>query len=278
MGLPAKMPQVDLSSHAAVFERAAATYDRVGVSYFADIGRRLVDAARLQLGESVLDIGCGRGAVLDPASEAVGPGGHAVGVDLAPTMVALTAADLADRPQVAVRQADAASLPEDLGTFDAVLSSLVLFFCDDPAAVLHGWVRHVAPGGRLGLTTFVEDRRAGWFNELIHRFADPSPTTDDGPTPFDLVSDPTWLDDTLATAGLGRIEGRVHRQEVRFDDVDQWWAWMWSHGGRAALETVLVQRHDALKAAAAAELDADRLPDGSLGVASRIRTTIGRAT
>ena len=119
---------MDLTRHAEVFDRAAPTYDRVGVAFFSTFGRALVDAAAVRPGESVLDVGCGRGAVLGPAASAVGPTGRAVGVDLAPSMVALTAADLADQPHVTVAQADAAALPPELGTFDAVVSSLVLFF------------------------------------------------------------------------------------------------------------------------------------------------------
>jgi O-methyltransferase/aklanonic acid methyltransferase len=49
---------------AAIFDRAAATYDQVGPSFFAHFGRRLVELARLAPGERVLDIAVARAAML----------------------------------------------------------------------------------------------------------------------------------------------------------------------------------------------------------------------
>ena len=49
---------------AGVFDRAAPTYDAVGVAMFGPIAERLVAELDLRPGERVLDVGCGRGAVL----------------------------------------------------------------------------------------------------------------------------------------------------------------------------------------------------------------------
>jgi SAM-dependent methyltransferase len=231
----------------------------------------------------VLDIGTGRGAVLAPAAVAVGPSGRAVGVDLAPTMVALTAADMAGHPHVEVVQADAARLPADLGTFDAVLSSLVLFFTDDPAAVLRDWAARVAPGGRLGLVTFVEDPDDGRMRDLLKAHV-PRPEAapvvldaeGDEPSAFDLVRDPSWLDARLADAGLSTSSATVLRHATRFADGDQFWDWAWSHGMRAALEQLPEEDHEVVRHALAAELDANRLPDGDLALHVSVRITVAR--
>ncbi len=61
---------------AGVFSRGAATYDRVGPAFFSHFGRRLVELAQIPSGARVLDIATGRGAVLFPAAEAVGPQGQ----------------------------------------------------------------------------------------------------------------------------------------------------------------------------------------------------------
>ncbi len=72
---------------AGVFDRAAATYDQVGVDFFRPIGRFLVSRTAPRPGERILDLGCGRGASALPAAEAVGPTGAVLATDLAPTMV-----------------------------------------------------------------------------------------------------------------------------------------------------------------------------------------------
>jgi O-methyltransferase/aklanonic acid methyltransferase len=73
---------------AAVFGRAADVYDSV-IPFFERFGARLVEVADLRPGESVLDVGAGRGATLLPAARAVGPEGRALGVDLSEEMVTL---------------------------------------------------------------------------------------------------------------------------------------------------------------------------------------------
>ena len=58
---------------AGVFNRAAAIYGQVGPGYFGYFGKLLVEQAVLAPGMHVLDVGTGRGAVLFPAAQAVGP-------------------------------------------------------------------------------------------------------------------------------------------------------------------------------------------------------------
>jgi hypothetical protein len=56
-----------------VFSQVAVTYDRVGPRFFSHFGRRLVALAQIPGGAHVLDVATGRGAVLFPAAECVGP-------------------------------------------------------------------------------------------------------------------------------------------------------------------------------------------------------------
>ena len=88
---------------------------------------RLVELARLESGESVLDVGCGTGALAIAAKDRLGPGGQVCGVDPSSEMVA-RARRKATRAGVDVRFETAAieALPFPDATFDAVLSSLML--------------------------------------------------------------------------------------------------------------------------------------------------------
>ncbi len=96
---------------------------------------RLVRLARLAPGESVLDVGCGTGALAIAAGKQVGSAGEVCGVDPSPEMVA-RARRKAAKAGVDVRfeTAAAQALPFPDARFDAVLSCLVL--------------HHVSEGGR----------------------------------------------------------------------------------------------------------------------------------
>src|SRR5258707_6096404 len=93
-----------------VFDKAAEGY--IKNEYMLEYGKRLVAAAQIRSGESMLDLACGRGAVLIPAAGAVGPSGLAVGIDLSQQMVDHTTADLRTMglPYARVHQMDAESL------------------------------------------------------------------------------------------------------------------------------------------------------------------------
>src|SRR2546421_7994686 len=126
----------------------------VGVSLDCE----LVAAAGLRPGDRVLDVGSGRGANLFPAAAAVGPEGSVIGVDLAPGMVAQTAAEIERRgltnARVRIGDAETPDFPE--GGFDAVLAGLILYFLPDAPAAGRAYARLLRPCGRLALSTFQE--------------------------------------------------------------------------------------------------------------------------
>ena len=113
-----------------------------------------------RVGDRLLDVGCGPGASLIPATAVVGTAGSVTGIDLAPGMVTATAAEL-DRlglSQASVRIGDAAAPDFPDGSFDAVLAGLVLFFLPDPVAAARKYAQLLRPGGRLAVSTFQEMR------------------------------------------------------------------------------------------------------------------------
>jgi ubiquinone/menaquinone biosynthesis C-methylase UbiE len=113
---------------------------------------RLVGLARLQRGESVLDVGCGTGSLAIAAKRRVGPSGSVYGIDASPKMIA-RASKKARKAGVDVvfREAVAEALPFPDAQFDVVLSTVMLHHLPRPARQqCAGEMRRVLkPGGRV---------------------------------------------------------------------------------------------------------------------------------
>jgi len=134
-----------------------------------EVWAELLDELDLRGDEHVLDIGCGRGAVLLLAAERV-PGGRAVGTDIwrrrdqsgnsraAAERNALLEG-VSDRVELV--HADARDLPFDPGTFDVVVSNLTIHNIardDGRHGALREAVRVLRPGGQLRIVDFLADR------------------------------------------------------------------------------------------------------------------------
>jgi SAM-dependent methyltransferase len=107
---------------------------------------RWLDEAGVAPGMRVLDVGCGPGAVTELLLARVGPEGRVVGIDRAPTLLAIAAARNPD-PRASFVEADLEVGLLDLGTFDAVIGRRVLMYLRDPAATLARMAERVRPGG-----------------------------------------------------------------------------------------------------------------------------------
>jgi arsenite methyltransferase len=124
------------------------------------VWEKLLDELALHGDESVVDLGCGRGAVLLAAARRL-PEGRAYGVDLwcrqdqsgndpAVTERNARAEGVADR--VELHTADMAQIPFESGMFDAVVSSLAIHNIPSGVgrtAAIEEAVRVLRPGGRL---------------------------------------------------------------------------------------------------------------------------------
>ena len=136
--------------------RWASTYDFLTNILTLGQARRLrnltVDHALLKPGESVLDVGCGTGAVTIPAKQRVGTAGRTAGIDPAPEMIAV-AQHKAQRKglEIDFRIGVIEALPYPDASFDAVTSSLMMHHLPAQVQVkgLAEIYRVLKPGGRL---------------------------------------------------------------------------------------------------------------------------------
>lgn len=116
-------------------------------------GRRLSTgnkrlAEMLHPGMSVLDLGCGTGAITRGIADAVGPSGKVVGVDNNPEWIAKARRQYEDIPGLSFEVGDVYDLPYT-DEFDIVTAARVLQWLAHPEKALEQMIRSVRPGGTV---------------------------------------------------------------------------------------------------------------------------------
>jgi SAM-dependent methyltransferase len=139
--------EVHMSSPSLEAQVAAAkAYEALFVpALFGQWASRVVDAANLLAGQSVLDVACGTGVVAREVRRRTGPEAYVAGLDPSVGMLAV-AKELA--PSVDWRQGTAESMPFSDASFDAVVSQFGLMFMDRDKAIRE-MLRVLKPNGRL---------------------------------------------------------------------------------------------------------------------------------
>jgi arsenite methyltransferase len=150
-----------------------------------EVWNGIFDELQLQGDETVLDMGCGRGAVLLAAAKRL-PRGRAIGVDLwqadqtdnspSATLANAKLENVADR--IELHTADMTALPFDDNSVDVIVSSLAIHNIpghDGRRKALSEAMRVLRPGGRLAIADLWETRQhadqlrdRGWDNVRRH--------------------------------------------------------------------------------------------------------------
>jgi ubiquinone/menaquinone biosynthesis C-methylase UbiE len=110
------------------------------------------DQLRLDHGQRLLDVGCGRGEAALALADDLGDDGEIVGVDLSAEMLRVAGAQAhAARCRVRFTIGDACALDEPDDCFDVVRSERTLQWLADPTAAVAEMARVVRPGGLISL-------------------------------------------------------------------------------------------------------------------------------
>lgn len=139
-----------------VYDRVAPFYDLLTAPYHWTGADRIADEAicqlRLQPGDTVVDLGTGTGRNLPALSNAVGPRGHVVGVDLSPEMLQRAATRIAARrlSNVELVEGDIATYRPPPGT-TAVIATYAIEMLPDYDNVIAHLVNQMPDEGRVAL-------------------------------------------------------------------------------------------------------------------------------
>lgn len=117
------------------------------------------------LSGEILEIGAGSGAMAAGAARTFGPAARITATDVDELMVETARARLAEYPTVNVARADVTALPFEGGTFDMVVSYLMLHHVVDWRSALDDITRVLKPGGALVGYDLCDTRLA----RLVHK-------------------------------------------------------------------------------------------------------------
>lgn len=172
----------------------------------APVLHALLEAAALQPGERVLDVGCGAGPSTLAAAERVGPDGRVTGVDIWPGMIE-AARQRAGAEPIDWLAADAEDHPFAAASFDVVISRFGVMFFADPRRAFANLATACRSGGRLVAAVWPVRDRSAYFARPLEVLLQTGqrlgmslelPPADGGP--FSL-GDPTRTRDLLSAAG-----------------------------------------------------------------------------
>jgi SAM-dependent methyltransferase len=232
-------------------------------------GLLAMDAAAVQAGEVVLDIGCGCGATSLQLAARVGDSGRVVGLDVSAPMLE-RARERASGLPVDFLLGDAATYPLAAGSFDVLFSRFGVMFFDEPATAFAHLRTALKREGRVSMVVWQSVAANPWVSVPVAAVADvvelPALGAAGEPGPFSFA-DPSHVATILRDAGYADVDLRGHDMEMTLGgslEFDAAVEFTLEHG---PLRRVLASATTEVRAAAADRVaDALSRYDGPSGV------------
>jgi SAM-dependent methyltransferase len=199
------------------FDVAAEAYDRFMGRYSLLLSPQLADLAGVRVGQRVLDVGCGPGALTAELVLRLGPAAVAA-VDPSEPFVA---AARARNTGVNVLQASAERLPFPDRSFDAALAQLVVHFMSDPVAGLAEMARVTRADGVVAACVWDHGGGQGPLSLFWQAARELNPEVEDE---SELAgAREGHLAELFGAAGLHQIEETVLSASLEHASFDEWW-------------------------------------------------------
>lgn len=187
---------------------------------FAAVNDRLIELANIQSGESVIDIGCGTGALTLDLKQHVGAQGQVLALDISEPLLGRARQRLSDAgsDRVDLVLADAQTFAFAPGKTDLLISRFGVMFFEDPVAAFTNMSKALRPGGRLVFAAWAELARNPWFDiprdAAIAQLGEPAPRNPREPGPM-AFAESDYVETILRDAGWSDV--RSVSETVLFD-------------------------------------------------------------
>ena len=216
-------PPLDLEQAQEFWVREADRWDGTSGRF----GDAMLEAAELEPGQRVLDVGCGAGSTTIEAARRVAPKGSAVGVDISGPALAIARerADASALDAIDFIEADAQVHPFESGAFDAVISRFGTMFFGDPVAAFANLRHALRRGGRLAIVAWQGPFESEWttvaVNVAIAHFGHPPDLgAPGGPGPY-AFADGDLFRSVVTTSGFRDVTlAAIARPMLMGSDVE----------------------------------------------------------
>lgn len=199
------------------FAVAADAYDKFMGRYSVPLAPVFADFAGVSRGQTVIDVGCGPGALTAELAERVGSAA-VTAVDPSESFVAA----LRERhPDVTALRASAEDLPFPDDGFDAALAQLVVHFMSDPIAGLREMARVTKSGGVVAASVWDHGGDRGPLS-IYWQAARELDSSVDGESQLAGANEGD-LTKLFEVAGLDEIEEVPLVVRVEHESFDDWW-------------------------------------------------------
>ncbi|MGY3605566.1 MULTISPECIES: class I SAM-dependent methyltransferase [unclassified Bradyrhizobium] len=169
----------------------------------------LIDRARPNTGERVIDVGCGSGATTVTFAGKVGPSGHVLGIDVSGPMLERARQRVTPGLSLEYALADATVYPFAPASFDLLASRFGVMFFADPAVSFANMRKALRSSGRLAFVCWREPRENPFFMtplQAAYKHVPKLPQQGpDDPGPFAFASEER-VRRILGAAGFTNVE------------------------------------------------------------------------
>jgi SAM-dependent methyltransferase len=201
-----------------LFSAGADSYDAFMGRYSRLLAPLMADFAGVAIGQTVLDVGCGPGALTHELVARVGP----ASVTAVDPQAHFVAAAAASNPGVKVVQASAEQLPFGDSAFDVTLAQLVVHFMRDPVLGLREMARVTRVGGVVAASVWDFAGGNAPLSLFWRAVLDLDPAgVDEAKLPGARQGDLAKL---LAAAGMLDADEQALSATIAHASFEEWWA------------------------------------------------------
>jgi len=185
------------------------------------VNDRLLQRSEIELGERVVDIGCGTGATTMSVASLVGESGLALGVDISKTLLgcAKSRSSNISGGRIEYTLADAQTWRFNADSFDLVISRFGMMFFANPVLAFKNLAVALRKGGRMSFVSWANASDNPWFaiprDAAIDQLGKPVPTSPTAPGPL-AFANADYVINIMDEAGLNARSTDIEQVDLLY--------------------------------------------------------------